>query len=592
MRGFRSFLATVYGFVAVSFLYRLAIGVSAHHLAAPTHPTHPTHPVAPWMRLAGMWLIPAMSVIFGMASLTYFLRRPSARVWGVLAGVMNLALAGALFMMLRQVTHAPLGRLIEDEALLVLLGIGSIAVFAVWNPATDGGRATQAKPRVKGDGTHAVLDAIPFLLTIAGYIWGMNLWYRWGQAQGLEWGSSGWFWPELLAASLITTFVHECGHAFTARALGMKIRGFAAGPLQWRVESGHWQFTFRWSGLLSAEGATIFDLNDPALVKGNAIAMVAAGPIANLVLGAAATWAVLHAVDAPWEQAWLLLAFVSTFSLIAFVVNLIPARSGQTYTDGAKIWQLLTGRRWEEFHGTGDEVARRKGLELLMAGQPEEAEAQFRGALGDGEGLARESHVRLLVCLADALQDQERFVEAKGYLETALQLGDETGSGQGSMADNLLLLGSDPQRALTFAGEACRLNVERIRRNRGTGEEMARLRLLARQAQAYAQLDERTQADEAIGEAMRIVDAALAARTDAQGRGPQGADLVFGRPTREFDDLLLAYSCYMVGRALRQMHREDRAVQYLRTARDLDPKGTIRLRSQRDLGRMCVLAWR
>lgn len=81
MQGIRSFLAMVYGLVAVSLLYRLAIRLSAHHLAAPAHPTHP---VAPWMALVGMWLIPAMTLIFGMASLTYFLRRPSARVWGVL----------------------------------------------------------------------------------------------------------------------------------------------------------------------------------------------------------------------------------------------------------------------------------------------------------------------------------------------------------------------------------------------------------------------------------------------------------------------------------------------------------------------------
>jgi tetratricopeptide (TPR) repeat protein len=492
--------------------------------------------------------------------------------------------------MLHTSTHGAVGRLVTDHVLLVLMGIGSIAVFVAWNPASDGSRAGQLKPRVKGDGTSALLDGIPFVLSIAGYIGGMNLWYRWGRAQGLEWGEPGWFWPNLLMASLIVTFVHECGHAIAARLLGMQIRGFAAGPLQWRARSGRWQFTFRWTGLLSAEGATMFDLNDPALVKGKAIAMVAAGPLANLLLGAAATWAVLHAMHAPWEQAWVLLAFVSTFSLIAFVVNLIPARTSQTYTDGAKMVQLLTGRRWEEFHGTGDERTRLKGLQALMAGNAVEAEAQFRAALGDGAGLARESHVRLLVCLADALEDQERCEEARGYLETALQLGDETGSGQGSMADVLLMLGSDPQRALSVAAEAYRLNIERIRKDRIGNEDMARVRLLARQATAYAQMDEPSQADQAIGDAIRMVDAALAERKQAQSRGPQGAGLIFGRASNMHDDLLLAYSCYKVGRSLRQMQRDERAAQYLRTGRDLDPKGTIRIRAQRELDRMGVLA--
>jgi tetratricopeptide (TPR) repeat protein len=589
MRRIRSFLASVYGLVAGLFLFRLAARLIAHHAAVPAPATHP---VAPWIKLAGQALLPTIVVVFGMTSLTYFLRRPSARVWGVLAGLVNLAMAVGLFALLHSYSQIPVGRILEDQALVVLVGIGSIVVFAIWNPATEGGRAAQVKPRVKGDGTSALLDVFPVVLSVAGYVVGLNLWYRWGHTQGLEWSNSGWFWPMLLLASLITTFVHECGHALVARLTGMQLRGFAAGPLQWRAHSGRWEFTFRWTGLFTAEGATHFDLNDPALVKGSAIAMIAAGPIANLFLGGFATWLVLNAVAAPWEQAWMLLAFVSTFSLIAFVVNLIPARSGQNYTDGAKIWQLLTGRSWEEFHGTGDEQARHKGLLSLMAGNAVEAEAQFRAALGDGSGLDRENHVRLLVCLADSLQDQERFEEAKGYLETALQLGDETGSGQGSMTDILLLLGSEPRRALAMADEACRLNVARIRKDRGTGEDQARVRQLARQSQAFAQLGENAQADQAIGEAMRTVDSALLRRSAAQERAPKGADLVFGQPKNEFGDLVLAYSCYLVGRALHAMEREDRAMQYLRTARDMDPKGTIKVRAERDLERMGSLAWR
>jgi tetratricopeptide (TPR) repeat protein len=592
MRGIRTFLASVYGLVAASFLCGLAKALFSLHAAAPSHSTGS---VAPWMQLAGRWFIPAIIVVYGMASLTYFLRRPSARIWGVLAGWINLLLAGGVFALLRNV-HAPVARIVEDQGLLVVMGIVSIFVFSAWRPAVQG-RTPQLKPRVKGDGTHALLDAVPLLLSLVGYIGGMNLWYRWAEAQGLKlyggWGNEGWFWPGLLLASLITTFVHECGHALAARLTGMQIRGFAAGPLQWRARSGRWEFAFRWSGLLSSEGATKFDLNDPALVKRNAIAMVAAGPIANLYLGAAATWFALNAVGAPWQPAWLLLAFLSTFSLIAFVVNLIPARTAQTYTDGAKIWQLLSGRRWEEFHGAGDERGTRyKGLQCLLAGNAVEAEAHFRAALGDGTGLARESHVRLLVCLADSLQDQERFDEAKGYLETALALGDETGSGPGSMSDVLLLLGSDPERALAMANEAYRQNVAKIRRSRGTGEDHARVRLVAREAQAYTQMGKSWMADVAIGEAMRMVDAELAARSRMPSRNPQGAELVFGRPSNDSDDLLLAYSCYLVGRSLRQMERDDRAIEYLRTARDLDPKGTIRVRAERDLERMDALAWR
>jgi len=169
MSRIRSFLATVYGLVAISFVLRLGVNLLAHHPAASIHSYRP---VAPWLSVAGKGLTPAMIVIFGMASLMYFLRRPSARVWGVFAGLMNLVLATMVFVMLHKYAHAPMGRLIEEHALLVLLGIGSIAAFAVWNPATEGGHAAQVKPRVKGDATSAALDVIPFLLTIAGYIGG------------------------------------------------------------------------------------------------------------------------------------------------------------------------------------------------------------------------------------------------------------------------------------------------------------------------------------------------------------------------------------------------------------------------------------
>lgn len=95
---------------------------------------------------------------------------------------------------------------------------------------------------------------------------------------------------------------------------------------------------------------------------------------------------------------------------------------------------------------------RRKGLDSLIAGRPEAAENHFRASLA--MAVDAPDRVRGLVCLGDALMDQGRFEESKACLLGALELGDSTGSGQGSLSDLLLITRTDPERALEMAEQA------------------------------------------------------------------------------------------------------------------------------------------
>jgi hypothetical protein len=76
------------------------------------------------------------------------------------------------------------------------------------------------------------------------------------------------------------------------------------------------------------------------------VSVLAAGPLANLWLGSIALWATFTAKGRHWEQAWELLALIATFSLVEFIINLIPLRPEAEYSDGARIYQLLSGGPW------------------------------------------------------------------------------------------------------------------------------------------------------------------------------------------------------------------------------------------------------
>jgi len=78
--------------------------------------------------------------------------------------------------------------------------------------------------------------------------------------------------------------------------------------------------------------------------------MVAAGPCANLLTGIVALWIALAAEGVLPVQTRGPLALFGAWSLVVCAVNLVPFRTQGNYSDGAKIYQLLSEGPWGDFH--------------------------------------------------------------------------------------------------------------------------------------------------------------------------------------------------------------------------------------------------
>jgi tetratricopeptide (TPR) repeat protein len=231
---------------------------------------------------------------------------------------------------------------------------------------------------------------------------------------------------------------------------------------------------------------------------------------------------------------------------------------------------------------------RRKGMDLLLTGHPAKAEKHFRKSMAM---LDVSCQVRPLVCLASALIDQGRYDESRECLVRALELGDSTGSGQGSMADLLLQIGTDPEKALEMADLAVELTTHSSRREIYFGGEVTndlrRATYWARRAHALAQLSRSAEARQSIDRALRIVEAAKA---EAQQTKPHNSILVMmiigSRRLNHHRDLAVATTHWKIGLALLAMDDSSKAVDHFRITRDTDRRGKYRRLAQQQLARL------
>jgi len=231
---------------------------------------------------------------------------------------------------------------------------------------------------------------------------------------------------------------------------------------------------------------------------------------------------------------------------------------------------------------------RRKGLDSLLTGHPEVAEMYFRKALVMRDPADR---VRPLVCLGDALMDQGRYLEAKDFLERALQLGDLTGSGQDSMADLLLLTRTHPEKAIEMASEAVHLSTTKPEQDLyfggGVYNDLKRAKYWARTAQALAQLDRHAEAQQAIDRALRIAEGAKVNAKRTRPRTSLAAKLVLGdRRLRNHRYLVMAATHWQIGLAFLAIDDKSRAADHFRITHDADHRGKYRRLAQQRLDRI------
>lgn len=276
----------------------------------------------------------ALVAVCGMAWWTLPQGKPSARGWAMAASLLNV----------------PLVLVDRPMWLSTAAGITGLWVFSHRQRFARIALAAANIPRPPGDGTSRIVDMAAQLAMCGGVLAAWSFWPRWAQLRNLP-VAEGWpLLVELVCALLISTAVHELGHVIAGWAFGMRLRAFVAGPFHWRFRSGRWEFEFHPAGFLLSAGAAALVPSSPEERRWRDIAVPSAGPLASLLLGAAALCATLEASGRPWEQGWEFLALVTTCCLLTFIVNLIPLRPEGSYSDGARIYQLLAGGAWVDVY--------------------------------------------------------------------------------------------------------------------------------------------------------------------------------------------------------------------------------------------------
>ncbi|WP_162601600.1 M50 family metallopeptidase [Occallatibacter savannae] len=295
-----------------------------------------------------MAIPPILATIFGIAWWRLSSGHRSARRWGFIASIFMLLsaipLTPAVYDMIRSpgfpgwISYTVVGVIIVSTA----AGISGLVAFRK-SAKPDEFEALATPQRIAGDGTHRYLDTIGIILQVAATVWLMNVYTRWGYEHDLPFTHGLDAWLQWFLVIGFATLLHEAGHAFTGIALGMKLRAFIVGPLQWRALEGRWTFSFRPSQLLAFSGAAGLVPVDPNESRWNEVTVIAAGPFVNLLTGAIAAVLAWSAVGAPWQFLWEPVGLFATISLVAGVINLVPLRPDGLYSDGARILQIFRG---------------------------------------------------------------------------------------------------------------------------------------------------------------------------------------------------------------------------------------------------------
>lgn len=273
--------------------------------------------------------------------------------------------------------------------------------------------------------------------------------------------------------------------------------------------------------------------------------------------------------SAPGRLKEILPLSVRILELVAIRVVVVSARSGVLFPRHFKL--------------------RSKGLEFLLAGNPVEAEKCYRSALDSGAKLKESDRVRLMVCLGDALMDQGRYDEAKQCLAQALELGDPTGSGQGSMCDVLLAQKASPEKAIEMADEAMRLR-ERASSNESFGagwaaasKDLYEAKTWARKASALLILDRRAEARQAMDRALRILDMSKSELQTAKPASSLLGRLILGDRLPRMKELTISDTYWQIGLSLQAMGDTDKAREEFVIVRDTDRVGKYRSLAEKEL---------
>lgn len=160
------------------------------------------------------------------------------------------------------------------------------------------------------------------------------------QRSGLPPWNPGWkWWVYLFVFLLLQTAIHELGHAGMAWTLFFRVRVISVGPFTFWNDGYGYQFRFDWKRLLNSSGymGAVPANDDQLLLK--QLAIIAAGPMVELVLGLLLLMAFFALPGTGWEQWWWVVAFNAVLGVCCAITSLLPFG----YSDGAMLYHLLRG---------------------------------------------------------------------------------------------------------------------------------------------------------------------------------------------------------------------------------------------------------
>lgn len=345
MNQLRKYLGLLFGFVAVS-CSLVAVSPLFRAMHQPGFATSTRALARSFDFVVGFML--ACAILNAWACWTVLKNKPSGRILGLIASM--LPLIGLVpVIMAAQIYHRPAGIGTILWVALPLAAAGCIAFIPKYSAPQTTLKPPAAVP-LPGDGTHPWINKSIWIVGIVLFFYFDKQWFRWAESNGLYIRSEFQFLIELVFAELATVLFHELGHALTGMALGMKLRAFIVGPFQWRIRDGMWEFRLNWRGFFSTGGATALVPGDPHEPDWCQIVMIAGGPFASLVTGMVAAVVALTSPGYPWDGAWPFMTCLSTLSLLAAMLNLVPFQVGESYSDGAYLYQLMAGGFWADYH--------------------------------------------------------------------------------------------------------------------------------------------------------------------------------------------------------------------------------------------------
>jgi tetratricopeptide (TPR) repeat protein len=187
--------------------------------------------------------------------------------------------------------------------------------------------------------------------------------------------------------------------------------------------------------------------------------------------------------------------------------------------------------------------------------------------------------------------DQGKIEESKECLVAALKLGDPTGSGQGSMADLLLLTGEDPGQALEMADQAFAFRTGRSRAvvyfGREVHNDLRSAEYWARRAMALSQLGKDAEARQAIDRATRLADGAMEDMRQTRPHNTILVKVVIGdRRLAHHRELVIASTCWRIGLAFLALGDSKVAAKYFEIVKNTDRRGKYCNLARKQLDRL------